>query len=102
MVETTPSAEAAARAAGLEVERYPLLVLGRPLAPAAVDGITVRLLDADDHELPATQAAVMVGFGHPGTAGGRRRACASATTSRPPAIRAPTRSWRTRSAPGTP
>ncbi len=70
VVETTPSAEAAARAAGLAVERYPLLVLGRPLAPAPVPGITVRLLDADDHELPATQAAVMVGFGHPGTEAG--------------------------------
>jgi GNAT superfamily N-acetyltransferase len=70
VVETAPSAEAAARAAGLEVERFGLLVLGRPLTPAPVDGIAVRLLEADDHELPAAQAAIMVGFGHPGTAVG--------------------------------
>lgn len=70
VVESTPSAAAAACAAGLEVARFPLLVLGRPLTPAPVGGITVRLLDADDHEMPATQAAIMVGFGQPGTAVG--------------------------------
>lgn len=70
VAESTPSAEPAVRAAGLEAERFPLLVLGRPLAPAPVAGISVRLLDADDHELAATQAAVMVGFTHPGTAVG--------------------------------
>lgn len=70
VAETTPSAEAAARAGGLAVERFPLLVLGRPLAPAPVDGITVRLLVADDQQLAATQAAITVGFGHPGTTAG--------------------------------
>ncbi|MEP6952850.1 MAG: GNAT family N-acetyltransferase [Solirubrobacteraceae bacterium] len=67
IVDTTPSAEAAACAAGLEVERFPLLVLDRPLAAAPVAGVTVRVLDADDRALPATQAAVAVGFGSPGT-----------------------------------
>ena len=70
VAETTPSAEGAARAAGLQVTRFGLLVLDRPLAAAPVAGITVRLLEADDRELPATQAAIMVGFGHPGTAAG--------------------------------
>lgn len=70
VAEAAPEAETAAREAGLEVERFPLLVLEERLAPAHVDGVHVRLLHPDDHELPATQAAIMVGFGHPGTAVG--------------------------------
>ncbi len=70
MAETSPSAEAAVRATGMAVDAHPLLVLDRPLAPPPVPGVTVRLLDADDHALPAAQAAIAVGFAVPGTARG--------------------------------
>ncbi|MGZ6696406.1 MAG: GNAT family N-acetyltransferase [Solirubrobacteraceae bacterium] len=77
MVETAPSAESAVRATGMRVESHPLLVLGEPLAPAPVPGVALRLLDADDHALAATEAAIAVGFGAPGTgvgeAGARER-----------------------------
>ena len=68
--EVAPEAADAATAAGLAVERFPLLVLEERLEPAPVDGVHVRLLGAEDHEVPATQAAIMVGFTHPGTAVG--------------------------------
>ncbi len=70
VADTTPSAGPAAQAAGLQVTSYPLLVLDEPLAPAPVDGVTVRLLSADDHELAAAHAAIVVGFSVPGTSSG--------------------------------
>lgn len=70
MAETAPSADAAVRATGMAVEAYPLLVLDRALTPVPVPGITVRLLEADDPALPATQAAIALGFASPGTARG--------------------------------
>ncbi|MEO7234989.1 MAG: GNAT family N-acetyltransferase, partial [Lapillicoccus sp.] len=67
--ESTPSLLAAARAAGMNVEECPLLVLDRePVAPTRVSG--VRLVPADDPALPLVRAAVNVGFRSPGTAVG--------------------------------
>ena len=64
--DTTPSLRAAARAAGVEVGDYPLLVLAsEPVhrrSPA-----TVRRLAGDDPELASVQAAVHVGFGQDDT-----------------------------------
>ena len=64
--DTTPSLRAAARAAGVEVGDYPLLVLAsEPMhrrSPA-----TVRRLAGDDPELASVQAAVHVGFGQDDT-----------------------------------
>jgi GNAT superfamily N-acetyltransferase len=67
--ETTPSLLAAARAAGMTVEECPLLLLeGDPAGPPAPDPAAgVRLVAADDPDLPLVQAAVHVGFGTPGT-----------------------------------
>jgi predicted GNAT family acetyltransferase len=59
--DTTPSLLAAARAAGLEVEECPLLVLREPVPVAA--GVRVRLLDADDPDLGLVLGAVHAGFG---------------------------------------
>ncbi len=70
--ETTPSLLAAARAAGMAVEECPLLLLeGEPAGPPAPDPAAgVRLVTADDPDLPLVQAAVHVGFGTPGTSVG--------------------------------
>ena len=72
--EITPSARAAAREAGMDVEECPLLVLvGAPAPrPRLIPGIeTVRVVGADDPQLPFVRAAVNVGFGPPGTAVGQ-------------------------------
>ena len=65
--DVTPSLEPAARAAGLHVQRCPLLVLGELRPPRPPEGTSVRMLDADDPELPQVRAAIAVGFDHEGT-----------------------------------
>jgi len=64
--EVTPSLEPLARAAGLEVEVHPLLVLDSSETSAEPDP-AVEILDADDPRLPASRAIADVGFGTPGT-----------------------------------
>ena len=67
----TPDLLAAARAAGMQVEECPLLVLDAdPTARPLPDGASVRLVDADDPELPLVRASIDVGFAHAGTATG--------------------------------
>jgi ribosomal protein S18 acetylase RimI-like enzyme len=62
--ETTPSLAGAAAAAGLEVLRVPLLALepAQWSPPPAPPGMQLRMLGADDPELPASQAAVELAF----------------------------------------
>ncbi|HET7476046.1 MAG TPA: GNAT family N-acetyltransferase [Dermatophilaceae bacterium] len=76
--QTTPSLYAAAVAAGMRVERCPLLVLDPPVrrtdaatqAGQEADPAAVRRLFADDPDLAAVVAAVGVAFDHAGTATG--------------------------------
>ncbi len=68
VAETTPDLAAAIEASGLSVHRHPLLVLERPLPVGGVEGITVRLLSADDHDLARVSAVGKLAFGSPGTA----------------------------------
>jgi GNAT superfamily N-acetyltransferase len=65
--EVTPGLAAAAAGAGLVVDRYPLLVLDQPLTVPAVPDAVVRIADADDPAIPATHAAIDVGFAAGGT-----------------------------------
>jgi len=60
--ETTPSLLPVAEAAGLQVGRYPLMVLDQPVAAASVTGTDVRVLDADAADLPDVEAAIHVAF----------------------------------------
>jgi ribosomal protein S18 acetylase RimI-like enzyme len=62
--ETTPSLAGAAEAAGLEVQRVPLLALDpEAWTPAPTPaGVTVRALTADDPSLLAAQATVELAF----------------------------------------
>jgi ribosomal protein S18 acetylase RimI-like enzyme len=82
--ETTPSLAAAAAAAGLRVTRVPLLALDAAAwSPAPpVDGVTVRMLDADDPGLADSQGAVELAFAvegmDAGPAGPRERDIATA------------------------
>jgi ribosomal protein S18 acetylase RimI-like enzyme len=70
--ETTPSLAGAAQAAGLDVQRVPLLVLDPDAwTPArAPEGIAVRMLGASDPALADAQGAVELAFLTPGTAVG--------------------------------
>jgi GNAT superfamily N-acetyltransferase len=70
--ETTPSLLGAARSAGLDVLKAPLLVLDRSAwrAPEPPSGMTLRVLEADDPALAAALAVQAVGFGAAGTAAG--------------------------------
>jgi ribosomal protein S18 acetylase RimI-like enzyme len=62
--ETTPSLAGAAAAAGLEVLQVPLLALVADewSPPQPPDGVTLRMLGAEDPALPAAQAAVELAF----------------------------------------
>ena len=60
---TTPSLGAAARATGLDVHDYPLMVLTSAVSATVPAGIDVRLVDADDQSLGAVLGAVHRGFG---------------------------------------
>jgi GNAT superfamily N-acetyltransferase len=70
--DTSPTVADAASAAGLAVQRCPLLALcGTPVSPGcAPDGVEVALVDPDDPGLPSIRAVADIGFGTPGTARG--------------------------------
>lgn len=72
VAETTPSLEAAARAAGLHVHAHPLMALLAPATatPDVTAGVTVRLLGANDPALASAVAVAQLGFAEPGTAVG--------------------------------
>lgn len=62
--DLTPSLTSAAEAAGLVVQRCPLMVLDPgALVPFAVDGVHVAVAGADDADLAAAEAVAFVGFG---------------------------------------
>jgi ribosomal protein S18 acetylase RimI-like enzyme len=69
VAEMTPSLASAASESGLSVHGYPLLVLGgREGARADLpNGISVRLVDADDEDFARVHAVANVGFGAAGT-----------------------------------
>ncbi len=68
--EVTPGATSVIEAAGLSVQRHPLLVLDtlRPLSPPS--GVTLRLAGADDPSLPPLKAVLDLSFTAGGTAVG--------------------------------
>ncbi|MGW6391298.1 GNAT family N-acetyltransferase [Streptomyces sp. NPDC055103] len=72
VAETTPGLRAAVEATGLTVHEHPLMVLEDDrLAVPAPEGITVRMVDADDPALETAVAAPYAAFGMvpaPGTA----------------------------------
>jgi ribosomal protein S18 acetylase RimI-like enzyme len=69
--QTAPEMAAAAVDAGLEVQRHPLMVLGRPTPPPQLPtGVTVRVIAPEDPDLDRVWAVPAVAFGHPGTAVG--------------------------------
>jgi ribosomal protein S18 acetylase RimI-like enzyme len=69
--QTAPEMAAAAVGAGLEVQRHPLMVLGRPAPPPQLAaGVTVRVIAPEDPDLDRVWAVPAVAFGHPGTAVG--------------------------------
>ncbi len=71
VAETTPSMAAAARAAGLQVDLLPLMVLVMPpITIPPPPGVAVRLLRADDPSIAAAQVVSRLGFDAPGTAPG--------------------------------
>jgi len=69
VTETTPSLEDAARATGLKVVRYPLMVLDRAafVAPALPKGLLIRYIDATDLDFASAHAVANVGFSVGGT-----------------------------------
>lgn len=70
VVDTTPSLGPIAEAAGLVVERLPLMVLGRPAAASAPPGVRLRIVGPDDPALASATAVADVGFVLPGTGAG--------------------------------
>lgn len=72
VAETTPGLRAAVEASGLTVREHPLMVLdGDGLAVPEPEGVTVRMLGADDPALESAVAAPYAAFGvspEPGTA----------------------------------
>lgn len=74
VAETTPSLRAAVEeSSGLVIQEHPLMVLPPDAelpagaAETAVDGVSVRTLDADDPALPSALAAPRLAFADPGT-----------------------------------
>ncbi|WP_342669679.1 GNAT family N-acetyltransferase [Streptomyces vietnamensis] len=64
VAETTPGLRAAVEATGLTVHEHPLMVLeGEPLAVPEPEGVTVRLVGADDSALETAVAAPYAAFG---------------------------------------
>ncbi|MFE0652315.1 GNAT family N-acetyltransferase [Streptomyces sp. NPDC059534] len=72
VAETTPGLRAAVEASGLTVHEHPLMVLeGDGLAVPEPEGVTVRMVGADDPALETAVAAPFAAFGmdpQPGTA----------------------------------
>ncbi|MER7949166.1 GNAT family N-acetyltransferase [Streptomyces sp. NPDC096079] len=64
VAETSPGLRAAVEATGLTVHEHPLMALeGEPLAVPAPEGVTVRLVGADDAALETAVAAPYAAFG---------------------------------------
>lgn len=64
VAETTPGLRAAVEASGLVVREHPLMVLdGEGAAAAVPEGVTVRMVGADDPVLPSAAAAPYAAFG---------------------------------------
>ncbi|MEU4076594.1 GNAT family N-acetyltransferase [Streptomyces venezuelae] len=64
VAETTPGLRAAVEASGLTVHEHPLMVLeGYGVAVPAPEGVTVRMVGADDPALPGAVAAPYAAFG---------------------------------------
>ncbi|MFJ5832382.1 GNAT family N-acetyltransferase [Streptomyces sp. NPDC093089] len=64
VAETTPGLRAAVEATGLTVHEHPLMVLeGDGLAVPAPEGVTVRMVGADDTALETAVAAPFAAFG---------------------------------------
>ncbi|MFD0277158.1 GNAT family N-acetyltransferase [Kitasatospora sp. NPDC127111] len=73
VAEHDPQLRAAVEEAGLAVHEHPLLVLGPEDEPALTDhvlpeGVSVRVLAADDPDLASAVAVPHLAFGEPGTA----------------------------------
>ncbi|MBZ4321350.1 GNAT family N-acetyltransferase [Streptomyces huiliensis] len=74
VAETSPALRPAVEAAGLVVREHPLMLLGPAGPPAttgAPDGVTVRIVGADDPALPGAVAVPYLSFAEPGTRRGR-------------------------------
>lgn len=82
--ELRPTLAGVLRAAGMAVYRLPLMVHRGGVRPPVSPDVRVRLLTADDVDLPAVQAAIGLGFTSPGTAvgpvGDRERDAAEITS----------------------
>ncbi|MFE5483740.1 GNAT family N-acetyltransferase [Streptomyces sp. NPDC056527] len=64
VAETTPGLRAAVEKSGLVVHEHPLMVLeGGGATPAPPEGVTVRMVGADDPALPSAAAAPYAAFG---------------------------------------
>ncbi|MFE7597634.1 GNAT family N-acetyltransferase [Streptomyces sp. NPDC057494] len=64
VAETTPGLRAAVEATGLTVHEHPLMVLeGAPLSVPEPEGVTVRMVGADDSALESAVAAPYAAFG---------------------------------------
>ncbi len=70
--ETTPALASATLGSGLALHQHPLQVLERALPVSSLEGITIRLVSADDVDLARISAVAHVAFDSPGTAVGER------------------------------
>ncbi|MEU9864485.1 GNAT family N-acetyltransferase [Streptomyces sp. NPDC047971] len=69
VAETSPGLRAAVEGSGLVVHEHPLMVLeGGGAAPAPPEGVTVRMVGADDAALPGAAAVPYAAFGVPPSA----------------------------------
>lgn len=66
VVERSPEAAGAARAAGLVVEELPLLVAADPIEILPPHGVRLYVVGADDAELARYQQVAETAFAHPG------------------------------------
>jgi ribosomal protein S18 acetylase RimI-like enzyme len=67
VLETSPDVDAAVSAAGLAVQRCPLLVLDSLTPPRAPAGVTISLVSVDEPDLATVEAVAALAFGSPGT-----------------------------------
>lgn len=68
--ELTPGLVEVVERAGLPVQQLPLLALAGPIAVAPVSGVRVRIVEAEEPDLPRIAATVTLGFASPGTEAG--------------------------------
>jgi predicted N-acetyltransferase YhbS len=66
VVERSPQAATAARAAGLTVDELPLLVADDPVELVLPPGVRLYLVGAEDPRLPRFERVAQVAFAHPG------------------------------------